>query len=169
MVLVGLMGAGKTSVGRILARRLAWPLSDSDEWILARTGETVRRLRAEIGVDAMHRLESDHLVDALADRHPSVVAAAASIADDPRARKALAAPGVVTVWLRARPATLATRFDSAAHRPAYGDDPDRFLAEQAESRYPEYEAMSQIAVDVDTTSAEDTAAAVMEKLSDLAR
>jgi shikimate kinase len=164
IVLVGLMGAGKTSVGRVLAGRLGRPLSDSDEWILARTGTTVRELRNQMGVDAMHHLESEHLLDALEQSTPSVIAAAASVADDAACRHALARPGAVTVWLRGRPQTLAKRFDSSAHRPAFGADAQEFLAAQAASRYSEFEAISQAVVDVDEHTVEQAADAVMAKL-----
>ena len=164
IVLVGSMGAGKTSVGRILAQRLGRPLRDSDEWILEQTGRTVRRLRREIGVDGMHRFEAGHLRRALSESTPSIVAAAASIVDDPECRAALAQPGIATVWLRARPETLARRFDSSAHRPAFGEDPDRFLAAQAAARYPELEAISQVVVDVDDANPAETAEAVLTKL-----
>lgn len=165
IVLVGLMGAGKTSVGRVLAGRLGRPLSDSDEWILAQTGRNVRELRDELGVDAMHRLESEHLLRALGESRPSVIAAAASIADDPACRQALSRPGVVTVWLRGKARTLAKRFDSSAHRPAYGDDPEKFLAAQADARNAEFEAISQVVVDVDEGSVEQTADAVLTGLA----
>ena len=67
VVLVGLMGAGKTTVGRRLAARLGWPWHDSDADIEAATGMTVRELRDRDGVDAMHDLEAAQLLQALAE------------------------------------------------------------------------------------------------------
>jgi shikimate kinase len=82
IVVLGLMGAGKTAVGQVLARRLGWHLSDSDEEIRARTGKTVRELRAEKGVDAMHRLEYEHLLTALEVDQTTIVCGAASVVED---------------------------------------------------------------------------------------
>lgn len=158
------MGAGKTSVGRVLARCLGRRFSDSDQWIFDATGKTVRQLRDEIGVEAMHRLEADHLLAALREEAPAVIAAAASVVDDARCRAALEGSGVIKVWLRASPQTLAARFDSSAHRPAFGADARQFLAEQAAAREPEFRRLSEVVVDVDNATPEEAAAAVIEKV-----
>ena len=59
------MGAGKTTTGQMLAKRLGWGWRDSDIDIEASTGKTVRALRDSEGVDAMHRREAAQLLDAL--------------------------------------------------------------------------------------------------------
>jgi len=141
IVVTGLMGAGKTTVGQRLAEQLGWLWRDSDVDIEAETGRTVRELREEDGVDAMHARESAELLDAIGPAggppRPTVVSAAASVIDDPICRAALARPDVAVVWLHAAPAVLASRFDADdEHRPAYGPDPAAFLAEQAARREP---------------------------------
>jgi shikimate kinase len=161
IVVLGLMGAGKTAVGQVLARRLGWHLSDSDEEIRARTGKTVRELRAEKGVDAMHRLEYEHLLTALEVDQTTIVCGAASVVEDAGCRAAMTQPGVVTVLLEATPATLAKRFLSGGHRPAYGDDPETFLSEQQVLREPLFRAVCQILIDVDQMSVEAVAAAIL--------
>ena len=134
IVLVGLMGSGKTTVGRALAAELGLPFSDSDAAIEHERGATVQELAAELGVEEMHELEARHLLRALAAPEPSVIAAAASTIDDPACRAALTAPGVRTIWLRAAPDVLAGRFDRQRHRPRFGRAPRDLLAEQAEAR-----------------------------------
>ena len=159
MVLVGLMGSGKTSVGRRLATRLGWPLRDSDKEIEAATGLTVRELRQRDGVDAMHALEARQLLDALADPEPSVIAAAASTVEVPACREALRDPNVAVMWLRASPAALAKRFAARdRHRPEFGSSPEAFLAEQAERRDPLFASLDPIVIDVDQIRPSEAAA-----------
>ena len=111
IVLVGLMGSGKTTVGTLVAARLDWPLRDSDADIAAREGRTVREIRDSLGTRAIHDLEAPPLRDALADPEPSVVCAAASTIDDADCRDALRGPSVLVIWLTSTPATGAARFD----------------------------------------------------------
>ena len=164
IVILGLMGAGKTTVGRLLAERLDWSWRDSDIDIEAATGLTVRELRERDGVVAMHRQESAQLLDALAATGSSVISAAASVVDDPACRTALKSPGAVAIWLRADPALLAERFDSRPHRPAYGDVPEVFLADQAAQREPLLAQIGAHVIDVEGLTPHEVVARAMETL-----
>jgi shikimate kinase len=168
VVVVGLMGAGKTSVGRRLARHLDWAWHDSDRDIKATTGLTVRELRDRDGVDAMHEFEARQLLDALADPAPSVVSAAASSIEVPECRRAMVAPDVAVVWLRASPRNLARRFVAAdLHRPEFGSSPETFLTEQARRRNPLFASLDPIVVDVDAISPGKAAAQALEALGSI--
>jgi shikimate kinase len=165
VVVVGLMGSGKSVVGRRLARLLGWRWRDSDREIEAATGLTVRELRDRDGVDAMHALEARRLLDALAAREPSVVSAAASTVELPECRAAMTAPGVKVVWLHVSPAVLATRFRSRdQHRPEFGSSPEAFLREQAARRDPLFASLDPIVIEADRIRPAQAAAQAMEAL-----
>ena len=165
LVVTGLMGVGKTTVGRRLAAALGWAWRDSDVDIEAATGATVRQLRDREGTDAMHAREAAQLIDALTADGPNVVSAAASVVEDPAAREAMTAPGVIVVWLHASPTLLAERFDAADdHRPEYGDEPVAFLAEQAARREPLLGALGAHVIDVDDLTPDEVVGRVLRTL-----
>ena len=166
IVVVGLMGSGKTTVGTRIAGQLGLRLHDSDEEIEAREGETVRELRERLGVDGMHQVEARQLLEALATVEPSVVCPAASVVDVPACRDALADPSVAVVFLAIDPATAARRFITGDHRPWYGDDPATFLAEQAALRYPAFRALAPIEIDVGDMTADQVTARALEALAE---
>ena len=115
VVLLGMMGAGKTRTGSALAARLGWTLHDSDVELEARTGTTGAVIAAEQGIAALHELEAQILLDALEADGPTVVCAAASTIDDDRCRAAIASSTLV-VWLDAPIDVLARRAHSGPHR-----------------------------------------------------
>jgi shikimate kinase len=161
VVLVGLMATGKTSIGRPVADHLDRELSDSDTWIEARTGHTVRELW-EVGGEAAYRpLELQHLLEALATERPLVVAAAAGTILEPEARIRLVGPVAYTVWLRADPAWLARAVRDGDHRPLLGDDPLQVLSGMHDERRGLYGEVADLIIDVDATTPEKAAALVL--------
>jgi aldose 1-epimerase len=115
LVLVGMMGAGKTTVATALAHHLGWPMRDGDRDLEQRTGRTGAEVAADEGVDELHRLEAELLLDALATDGPSVVAASASTVASERLRRELARRATV-VWLDVPVEVLAGRMAAGAHR-----------------------------------------------------
>src|ERR1700722_19994092 len=122
ILLVGMMGAGKTTTGRLVAQRLGWGCRDSAADVEAVTGLTVPELFRRDGEDAFRQAEADVLAAACADPAPSVISVAGGAVLRPDIRRLSAASGTV-VWLRARPETLAARVGDGAGRPLLNDDP----------------------------------------------
>ena len=161
VVLVGLMGSGKSTVGRVLADRLRRPLFDSDQMIEARTGRTVREIFVADGEPAFRALESEALSDALASTTPSVVAAAGGVVLSEDNRRVLRDANARVVWLRADPALLVDRVQSAGHRPLLDDDPPAVLQRMAETREPLYREVADLIITVDGRSVSDVVEAVL--------
>lgn len=148
LVVMGLMGAGKSTVGRLLARALERPWSDSDEEIERSTGRTARQILADDGVDAVHLREERHLLAALNESVPRVIGAAASTIDVPDCLDALRRRARV-VWLRASVDTLVERFHAQAHRPQYDPDLATMFSAQMDRRGAAFQAAAAVVVDVD--------------------
>lgn len=145
-MLVGMMGAGKSTVGALLAERLGRPFHDSDAEIEARTGHTVADIFDSEGEQAFRAEESAVMLDMLTFAEPSVIAAAGGAVLDPATRQRLA--GTMVVWLRADPAVLASRVGDAAHRPLLAHDPVATLERLATEREALYAQVATVTVEV---------------------
>ncbi len=164
LVLVGLMGTGKTTVGRIVADRLGRPLSDSDELVESRTGRTVREIFLDEGEPAYRVHETRALLDALASTVPVVIAAAGGVVLSPENREALRAADACVVWLMADPAILVDRVTSAGHRPLLDDDPAGTLQRMFREREPLYREVADTVVDVDGREVSEVVEAVIDAM-----
>ena len=145
---VGMMGCGKTTVGRLLAERLGWRHLDSDEQVGRDTGQTVPEIFADRGEPAFRAAEKRALAAAAVSDTPTVVSVAGGAVLDPDNRRVLRRSGAV-VWLRAQVETLAERVGDGAGRPLLGDDPGAALRRLYAQRRPVYQELAQIVVDVD--------------------
>lgn len=159
LVLVGGMGTGKTTVGRMLAEQLERSFLDSDDQLLASRGETGREVATRHGVDELHRAEASHLLEALAGPEPSVVAAAASVVDRDRCIDALGAVDVV--WLRASPDTASQRIEHTTDRRPLGSDPSEGMAALADDRDPRYQQVADLVIDTDDLEVKDVVSEVL--------
>lgn len=160
VVLVGLMGSGKSTVGRLVAERTGRRLVDVDVAITARTGQSVRELWEAGGEAAYRHLESAEVLAALGDDVADVIAAPGGVVLDPEVRAALRTAFVV--WLRADPAVLADRVSRGDHRPLLGDRPHEVLAGMARDRAALYGEVADAVVDVDTVGPEDAAGTIVD-------
>jgi shikimate kinase len=145
LVLVGMMGAGKTSVGRRLARLLQVPFRDSDHEIEAAAGMTVAELFARYGEPAFRDGER-RVVERLLGGGPAVVATGGGAFIEP-ATRAVIRRGATSVWLRADLDTLWDRVRGRPGRPLLDQpDPRATLAQIDARRRPIY-AEADVVVD----------------------
>jgi shikimate kinase len=161
IVLVGMMGVGKTTVGRLLADRLGRRLIDSDGMIEERTGRTVREIWTTDGEPAFRALETEALVEALAAPEPAVIAAAGGVVLSEPNRRALAESGAHVVWLLADVDLLLGRVRNGMHRPLLDEDPEGVLRTMFATRAQLYREVADAIVSVDNRSVNDVALAVL--------
>ena len=161
VVLVGLMGVGKSTVARSLGQRLGRPVVDSDAVIESQTGRTVRQIFEADGEEAFRTLETAALVDALASDVPLVIAAAGGVVLRAENRAALRASGAKVVWLSADVDTLVVRVRNGEHRPALDGDPAGTLRSMYETREPLYREVADVVVSVDGRSVSDVVEAIL--------
>ncbi|MEZ5216816.1 MAG: shikimate kinase [Ilumatobacteraceae bacterium] len=161
LVLVGLMGVGKSTVGRRLADRLGRVFLDSDSLIEARAGRSVRDIFAEDGEAAFRDLETEVLRDALASDVPSVIAGGGGIVVRPENREVLREGAERVVWLRAGVDTLVARVSQGGHRPLLDADPTGVLTRLDAEREPWYRDVAHVVIGVDGRSVDDVVEAVL--------
>lgn len=150
VLLVGMMGSGKTTVGREVARLMGRPFRDSDEEVVARTGRSVPELFAGRGEASFRAEERAALAGALSCGVASVIAVAGGAVIDPESRRRLRVGGAV-VWLRASPATLSRRLGGGEGRPLLeqGGGTSAAISLIGARRRPVYGSLSDAVVDVD--------------------
>jgi shikimate kinase len=162
IVLVGLMGAGKTNIGKRLAAKLHLPFIDADAEIEAAAGETIEEIFANRG-EALFREGERRVIGRLLEGPPHVLATGGGAFMDPQTRAAIRAHGI-SVWLRAELDLLVARVGRRANRPLLkAGDPRTVLAQLIEKRYPVY-AEADLVVDSLDGPPELTLARVLDAL-----
>jgi 5-deoxy-5-amino-3-dehydroquinate synthase len=169
VVLVGLMGSGKTTVGGIVAQRLSWPLVDSDQAIEAQTGRTVREIWHRDGEPAYRVLETAALQEALDDPKPTVIAAAGGVVLREENRKAIAAADALVVWLDADLDMLVGRATTGDHRPLLDEDPVGAMRSMRAQREHLYREVADVRIDDTRLAPADVAAQIVARVRGLRR
>jgi shikimate kinase len=159
IVLIGFMGAGKTTIGRLVATRLGLPFVDSDAVIEEREGRSVREIFARDGEATFRRIEQSTVLELLGGDE-AVLALGGGAVEDPRTRAAVAA--ATTVHLVVSAEQVRTRVGSDPRRPLLaGADLDDLL----ERRRPHYDEAATFQVDSDDRPARSVADEVVATLS----
>ena len=159
LVLIGFMGAGKTTVGRLLAAKLGVPFTDSDHVIEARAGQPIRQIFAAEGEPAFRALEHDVIAGLLAG--PGCVLAVGGGAPLHEGTRELLADATAVVYLRVSYAEAIRRVGGDGGRPMLGrPGVEQLFAE----RDPRYAAAATLTVATDHRSPEEIALDVLAGL-----
>jgi shikimate kinase len=137
IALVGLMGVGKSSVGRRLANALNLPFRDADSEVETAAGRSISDIFAELG-EAAFREGERRVIARLLDQPPHVLATGGGAFMSPETRRLIKSKAV-SVWLKTDLDILARRVSRKGTRPLLsGKDAMEVLQAQAEARYPAY-------------------------------
>jgi shikimate kinase len=162
IVMVGLMGAGKTSIGRRLAQRLGLAFIDADHEIEMAAGCTIEEIFERYG-EAAFRDGERKIIQRLLERPPHVLATGGGAFIDPETRSRIKAAGI-SVWLKADHDVLVRRVSRRTNRPLLKrGEPRDVLARLMELRYPVY-AEADICIDSLDAPAETTVERVIEAI-----
>jgi shikimate kinase len=154
--LVGFMGAGKSTVSRLVGRRLDRPAIDIDTEIEAAVGRSVREIFEDAGEDAFRDLETERL-KLLGDTNPSIVACGGGIVVRDENRKLLKELGLV-VYLKVSAGETLARVGSDGTRPLLSGPGGVIAATRLlEARESTYSAVADLTVDTVGRSADDVA------------
>lgn len=161
--LIGPMGAGKSAVGKALARVLRLDFVDSDQYIESRTGVDIGFIFEKEGEAGFRRREAE-AIDVLSRRDGVVLATGGGAVVTPENRRRLGRRGTV-VYLLATPEQQYERVRHSTHRPLLDrPDPRAALEQLFEARDPLYRAIADIVVETDGSRVTDVARRVREQL-----
>jgi shikimate kinase len=162
IVMVGLMGAGKTSIGKRLAQRLGLSFIDADHEIETAAGCTIEEIFERYG-EAAFRDGERKIIQRLLERPPHVLATGGGAFIDPDTRARIKEAGI-SVWLKADLDVLVRRVSRRNNRPLLKrGEPRDVLARLMEQRYPIY-AEADICIDTLDAPAETTVDRVIEAI-----
>jgi 5-deoxy-5-amino-3-dehydroquinate synthase len=158
VALVGMMGSGKSTVGRELAASLGVRFVDLDALVVERTGRAIADIFATDGEPAFRSAEVDALTAAFTASSPGVIACGGGIVETATARELLADPAIRVVWLDAPTDVLSRRVGDGASRPMLSGRPVAdALAELSGRRSGWYGEVADLRIDTTDRSPADIA------------
>ena len=167
VLLTGMMGSGKSTIGRLLSGATGWPYLDNDELVRQSHGATARQILAERGEAEMRMAESDALARGIEAQAPAVIGVAAGTILESSSRDLLRAGGIV-IWLRADAAVIEARAIGADHRPWLDAGGASWIRDTVAERDPLYASIADFVIDTSTKPAEDSAAELLAWLGTVA-
>jgi shikimate kinase len=165
--LIGPMGAGKSTIGRLLARELKYPFKDSDREIEARTGADIPWIFDVEGEEGFRQREEAMIAELTAE-NGIVLATGGGVVMRPANRKALAEGGLV-VYLRTSVEQQLQRTAKDRQRPLLQNaDPEKVLRELMAKRDPLYREIADLIIDTDQRGPKVVVNAIVSRLQDAA-
>jgi shikimate kinase len=165
IVLIGMMGAGKSSVGRSLQRRSGLARLDTDEMLAAEFGMSIAQIFEKHGEEKFRDAESEVLRKLAPDR-PAIVVTGGGIVLRPQNVDLLKDVGTV-VWLAADEATLFERAARRDHRPLLqNNNPRAIFSKLFREREPLYAAAADIRIDTSLLTHDEVAKAILNKMEE---
>ncbi len=167
LAIIGMPGAGKSSVGRKLAARLALPFCDADQEIEAAAGMTIGQIFERFG-EAEFRKGERRVIARLLDQPAHVLATGGGAFMDAETR-ALIKNRAVSIWLRADMATLVERTGRRGDRPLLMEGDRREVLEKLLKEREPFFAEADVVIDSDNRPAEETAERIHAALAAFAQ
>jgi shikimate kinase len=163
IVLIGMMGAGKSSVGRCLQRQTRLALLDTDEIVAAKFGISIPEIFSKYGEQAFRETETQALRE-LAPAKQAIIVTGGGIVLREQNANFLRQLGIV-VWLQGNKETLFERASRVRTRPLLqGENPREGFVQMLQARLPLYAKVAHIRVDTSVLTDEEVAMAILSKL-----
>lgn len=162
IVLIGMMGAGKSAVGRCLQQRFGFPRFDTDQMVRSKFGMPISEIFSKHGEDKFREAETETL-QALATSGSAVIVTGGGIVLREQNLELLKRLGTV-VWLQADEATLFKRASRTGNRPLLQHkNPRNAFGQLLQARLPLYAKVADIRVDTSMLTGEEVALAILSK------
>ena len=160
VLLIGFMGAGKTSVGRKLSWKLRIPVEDTDKLIEQKAGKSISEIFATEGEEAFRRMENEVLREICSRPYSRILSVGGGTPVREENRKLLKKCGTV-VYLRVKPETVWERLKEDTTRPLLNcEDPLAKIRELMAARKEAYESCADVILDVDEMNVDDCASSL---------
>lgn len=164
IILIGFMGSGKSSIGKLLAEKLGWPHWDTDEILAARAGKTVAEIFRQRGEAAFREME-DQLLQELSADDRRVLTTGGGIVLCPENRRRLRSLGKV-VWLRVDREVLVQRLLGDSTRPLLRTEgPAATIAQLLQAREAFYEEAAHFVLETSGLTPDAAAVEILKLLN----
>jgi len=161
ILLIGFMGTGKSTIGRLLSQSLGYPLVDTDELIEERAGKSIPQIFEDDGEEAFRKIEAETL-NSLAEAQHHVISTGGGVVVNEHNRKLLPTLGYV-VWLVAKPEEILDRTSRNANRPLLQtENPEETIRKLLNERTPFYQEASHLCIETDQLDFDEVVTGILE-------